>query len=240
MKTSRILAGCFLAMWGTSLVSAQTADEIITKYLTAIGGKDQISQINTLYAEGVLNVSGSQGSIKISRINGKAYKQEIDVMGTQVTLCFTDSAGWQINPMTGNYSAVEMAEVQYKGGRDDINLTGPFVDYAAKGFKAELVGQQTVGNVNAHKVIITSSDNVTTEYYFDPETGYLVQMIQNSEMGGQSMMIITAMSDYKKNDSGFAMPYTTETNYGGQFFLTTNITKVDINQPLDAALFVKP
>jgi hypothetical protein len=87
---------------------------------------------------------------------------------------------------------------------------------------------------------MTSPDNIATEYYFDPETGYLVQVVQNSEMGGQSMMIITTMADYRKNEIGYAMPYTTETNYGGQFFLTANYTKVDINQPLDAAVFAKP
>lgn len=240
MKASRILAGCFLAFLGTAFVSAQTADEIIAKYIASIGGTEQVSQISTMYIEGTLDVMGSQGSIKISRINGKAVKQEIDVMGTQVTMCFTDSTGWQINPMTGNYSAVDMAEAQYKAGRDDINLTGPFVDFAARGFKAELVGQQTVGNVNAHKVVMTSPDNIATEYYFDPETGYLVQVVQNSEMGGQSMMIITTLLNYKKNDSGYAMPYTTETNYGGQFFLTANYNKVEINQPMDMAVFAKP
>lgn len=240
MKSSRIITGCFLALWGTAIVSAQTADDIINKYIDAIGGKDQISQVKTLYAEGNLDVMGSQGTVKVSRINGKAVKTEIDVMGTAVTLCFTDSTGWTINPMTGNYSATDMGDIQYKTGKDDINLSGPFMDYAANGFKAELVGQQTVGNVNANKVVITSPDNIATEYYFDPETGYLIQMVQNSEMGGQAMMISTILSNYKKTDSGFAMPYTTETNYGGQFFLTANINKVDINQPLDASIFAKP
>ncbi len=240
MKKTRIFAGCFLALLGTALVSAQTADDIINKYINAIGGKDQLSAIQSYYAEGSVDVMGGQGTLVVSRINGKSVKTEINVMGTAVTLCFNETGGWTINPMTGNYSAIDMADAQYKAGRDDINLTGPFADYAAKGFKAELVGDQTIGNVNAKKVVMTSADNVATEYYFDPETGYLLQMVQNSEMGGQPMTISNTFSNYQKVDGGLVTPFTTETNYGGQYFLTTSFTKIEINKALDPAIFVKP
>jgi hypothetical protein len=240
MKTLKFIALSVFTLFASHMVSAQTADEIVKKYIDALGGKDQISKVNSLYMEGSLDVMGGTGTIKHTILAGKGAKDEIDVQGTAVTMCVTDSAGWSINPMTGNYNAEYMPPEQYKASKDEIFIAGPFADYASRGYKLELAGQQAIGSVNANKVLVTSPDSVTIQYFFDPETGYLVQMIQTSNMGGQSMDITTGYSDFRKTDSGIAVPYKIETNYGGQFFLTETVTKVDVNQPVDRAIFKKP
>jgi hypothetical protein len=184
---------------------------------------------------------GGTGLIKTTLVNGKGYKQEIEVQGTQVIMCYTDSMGWQINPMAGNYSAEVMPDGQYKSGRDNIFAGGPFLtDYATKGYKIELAGQETVAGVNALKMNVTSPDNTESVYYFDPANWYLVKIIQKAEMMGQPMEISILLSNYQKPENGYAMPFTTETDYGGQIFLTAKINKVEINQDIDPAIFVKP
>ncbi len=240
MKTLKFIALSIITLFALQMVSAQTADEIVGKYIDAIGGKDQISKVTSMYTEGSLDVMGGTGTIKHTILIGKGAKDEIDVQGTSVTMCVTDSAGWSINPMTGNYNAEYMPPEQYKASKDGIYLGGPFVDFANRGYKLELAGQQTIGTMNANKIIVTSPDSVSTQYFFDPETGYLVQVVQTSNMGGQAMDITVGFSDYRKTDAGIAVPYKIETNYGGQFFLTETVTKVDINQPVDPAIFVKP
>lgn len=240
MKTLKFIALSMITLFASQIVSAQTADEIAAKYIDAIGGKDQIGKVNTLYMEGSLDVMGGTGTIKHTMIAGKAAKDEIEVQGTAVTMCVTDSAGWSINPMTGNYNAEYMPTEQYKASKDGIYIGGPFVDFATRGYKLELAGQETIGSLSANKVIVTSPDSVTTQYFFDPETGYLVQAVQTSNMGGQSMEITVGYSDYRKTDAGVAFPYKIETNYGGQFFLTETVSKIDVNQPVDPAIFVKP
>ena len=240
MKTLKFITLSIITLFALQMVSAQTADEIVGKYIDAIGGKDQISKVTSMFIEGSLDVMGGTGTIKHTILIGKGAKDEIDVQGTSVTMCVTDSAGWSINPMTGNYNAEYMPPEQYKASKDGIYLGGPFVDFANRGYKLELAGQQTIGTMNANKIIVTSPDSVSTQYFFDPETGYLVQVVQTSNMGGQAMDITVGFSDYKKTDAGIAVPYKIETNYGGQFFLTETVTKVDINQPVDPAIFVKP
>ena len=241
MRNKKLFALLAVVLFVTAMTSAQTADEIIGKYLTAIGGKEQISQITSVYMEGSLDAMGNQGTIKITQVNGKGQKQEIDVMGTQVVMCVTDSLGWQINPMSGNYSAETVSDDQYKATRDQIYLGGPFVkDYAAEGYKVELQGQETVADVNAYKIQVISPSNVTYLYYFHPETAYLIRTVLTGEMMGQVMNIETTFSDYQKTDVGYVLPYSIETNYGGQFFLVTKLSKVEINQPVDLAIFAKP
>jgi len=241
MKTNKIVLLAVSAFLFGSLVSAQTAEEIIANYLNAIGGKDQFSQISSVYTEGTLDAMGSTGTIKITLLNGKGYKQEIDVMGTSYVMCYTDTLGWQINPMTGNYDAEVMPENQFRAGRDNIFAGGPFAtDFITRGYKIELMGEESVSGVNTFKVNVVSPENTETAYYFDPTTWYIVKMVQKAEMMGQPMDIIMILSDYQKPENGYAMPFTMETDYGGQIFLTAKINKVEVNQPIDPVVFAKP
>ncbi len=239
-KYKSILLSAFSLLLAT-LVSAQTADEVIANYINAIGGKDRISTVTSVYTEGSIEVMGGTGVIKTTLVNGKGFKQEIDVMGTQVIMCYTESMGWQINPMAGNYGAEDMPEGQYMSGRDNIIAGGPFVtDYITKGYKVDLDGQETVVGVNAWKVKVTSPDNSEAVYYFDPSNWYLIKVIQKAEMMGQPMDISVLFSNYQQIENGYALPFTTETDYGGQFFLTAKLNKVEFNQPVDPAVFEKP
>jgi hypothetical protein len=68
----------------------------------------------------------------------------------------------------------------------------------------------------------------------------VIRQVQKADMMGQQMEVITSYSNYQKTDSGLAVPYTTEMDYSGQFFMVTTITKVDVNVPVDPAIFVKP
>lgn len=241
MKKYRPLTIVAVALLGTAFASAQTADEIIGKYLSAIGGKEQIAQISSVYMEGTLDAMGNQGLIKITHLNEKGYKQEIEVMGTSIIMCYTDSSGWQINPMTGNYSAENIPDDQYQASKDQIYIGGIFMtNYLERGYKVELLEQEAVGDVNAYKVQVISPSNIESIYYIDPSTNYVIRVVQKGEMMGQPMEIIISFSNYQKAENGYAMPYTIEMNYGGQFFLTTNITKVEFNQPIDPAIFAKP
>ena len=241
MKKIKFFFPAIAIFFCMSFVSAQNADEVISNYINAIGGKDVISQITSIYMEGNMEAMGSQGTMKTTLLNGKGFKQEIDVMGTQVVMCYTDSMGWQINPMTGNYNAEVMTEAQYRPGREQIYAGGLLMtDYAAKGYKLDYAGVETVGMASAHKLNMTSPDSTETAYYFDPQTWYLIKMVQKAEMMGQTMDISVNLSNYQKPENGFAMPYSIETNYGGQFFLTANFNKVEINNPVDPVVFAKP
>lgn len=57
---------------------------------------------------------------------------------------------------------------------------------------------------------------------------------------GQSMELVITFSNFKKSDFGITVPYTTEINYGGQFAITSNITKIEFNTNIDPAIFEMP
>jgi len=240
MKTYRSFVLAFAALLCAVTLSAQTADEIINKYVQAIGGKDFLSKITSVYTESSMDVMGMQATVKSTTLNGKGMKQEIDVQGNLMVTCLTDKGGWSINPMAGGTSPEDMPESQYNSGKEQIVVGGPFVNFAEKGYKVELIGTEAVGDINAYKIKLTSPDSISAVYFFDPNTFYLIKSMQETEMQGQMIDNVSTYSDYKQAD-GFSMPYKMEmVMAGGQFTMTMTVTKVELNKPVDETIFAKP
>jgi hypothetical protein len=167
-------------------------------------------------------------------------KQEMDVMGSPMITCVTDKGGWSINPMAGSTTPEDMPAGQYNSSKEQITVGAPFVNYSETGYKAELLGNEAVGDINAFKIKMTSPDNVTATYYFDPNTSYLIKSISETEMQGQMIDNIITYTDYKPFE-GYAMPNKMEmVMAGGQFSMTMTITKVELNKPVDENIFTKP
>lgn len=240
MKTIRLFLLSILLVSLAGTMSAQTADEIISKYVEAIGGKERLSKITSVYTEGTIEVMGMQGPVKTYTVNGKGTRQDIDINGAVITSCYGEKEGWSINPMMGSTSAETMPPAQYNAGKDGIDIGGMFVDFAKKGYKAELLGNETIGGANTFKIKITSPDNIETTNYFDAATFYLVRTVQQAEMQGQMTETIITYSDYKGVD-GYLMPYKMEMDMaGGQFQMVITFSKLEIDKPIDAAVFAKP
>ena len=140
-----------------------------------------------------------------------------------------------MNPMAGSADPQALTPEQYKVAQDQIYIV-PFLNYAARGAKAELQGQEKVGAVNAYKIKLTSKDNQATTYYIDPTTYYIVQDVRSGEMMGQQVEVKTAYSDFKKTDYGWVVPQAADIDFGGQFAITAITSKVEINPAVDAAI----
>jgi hypothetical protein len=69
----------FLGFFAFQLASAQTADEVITKHIDAIGGANAWKKVNTLRIEGTMNVQGMDVLIKSTIVNNKAFREDIAV-----------------------------------------------------------------------------------------------------------------------------------------------------------------
>jgi hypothetical protein len=240
MKTYRSYAIAFIALFCSVAASAQTADEIISKYIQAIGGKDLLTKITSVYTESTLDVMGMQGAVKSTTLNGKGSRQDIDISGSAMITCYNDKGGWSVNPMAGSTSPEAMPEGQYNSGKDQIVVGAPFINYAEKGYTAELVGNETVGTVNANKVKLTAPDGNISIYLFDPNTFYLIKSVQMTEMQGQIIDNETTYSDYRQVE-GFTAPYKLDSNIaGGQFQMSMTISKVELNKPVDETIFSMP
>jgi hypothetical protein len=226
----------FVALSLAVTVQAQTAEEIIAKHIEAIGGKQKLSSINSVVIDNTIEAGEITAPAKIFILNGKGYRNDADFNGQKVVSVYTDKKGWAINPFVGVSDPQPMLDEQYKSGEYQIFII-PLLHYATRGEKAELVGQEKIGNVNAYKIKLTNKNNNAVYYLIDPTTYYIIQTINTVDFAGQATTLTSSLSDYKKTDYGWVVPHTVGIDFGGQFYMVSKTNKVDLNTTVDPTIF---
>lgn len=237
MKKTKKLSLFVILLLAGAVLSAQTADDVISRYLDAIGGKKTIAKIKTMVVEGTMELEGmGEAAMKTTTLSGKGVKVEIDMMGSTIMNVITDQGGWAINPMMGSTTPVDIPENQYNTAKYQIDIAGPFISYPDNGFKAELVGEEAVGDARAVKVKLTSPEGIVSRHFFDKDSGYLIRSIEDGDMGENE----STYSDFRKVE-GFVTPYAMEVSAaGGQAYIYITVDNVKVNAPVDEAIFKRP
>jgi len=237
MKFLRVALLAVVSMLAIT-VQAQTADEIVNKAIDAIGGKDKISTIKTVYSEYDMEIMGNTASGQSYLVNGTGFRNEVDFGGQKIIQVYTDKGGWSINPLQGQTTAEAMPEDQAKAGKGQLDVGGPLFNYAAKGSKVELVGKEDVNGVSAHKLKLTTKDSAAEiTYLIDPTTFYVLKAYNKTSVNGQQVETVASFSNYKKTDFGYVMPGTTELVLPQGITLNITSKKVEINKEIDPKIF---
>lgn len=223
-----------LAAITTSSTFAQSVDEVISKHVDAIGGKEKLGQVKSLYSENSLEVMGNNAPQKEYLLEGKGYKSEVEFNGASIIQCWNDKNGWAINPMMGGTDAQLIPDGIYKSTKPQIYIGGALTNYSAKGYKAELMGQEN----GSFKIKVTADGN-ETYYFIDATTYYLTKSIMKGEAMGQPAEITTVFSDHKKTDFGVVLAYTKSVDMG-VFQYVQKTDKVEVNKEIDPKIFDIP
>src|SRR5688572_25822185 len=111
-----------------TVLNAQTVDEIISKHTQAIGGKEKLSQVKSLYTENSMEVMGTSAPQKEYLIEGKGFKSEVEYNGSTLIQCWNDKNGWAVNPMMGSADPQAIPDGLYKSTKPQIYIGGALID----------------------------------------------------------------------------------------------------------------
>jgi hypothetical protein len=87
---------------------------------------------------------------------------------------------------------------------------------------------------------LTSKENVESVYLIDTTTYLVTSVTSKGKMQDQDVSITTKLSDYRKTELGYVIPYAIDVDLGGQFQLTIAVKKVELNKTIDPAVFAMP
>lgn len=233
----RITKFCLLLIAAVSTgfaAKAQTAEDIIGKYADAIGGKDKLAQIKSVYTEATVSMMGSDNPASTTLLVGKGYLSQAEINGSKIVQCYTDKGGWSINPFTGSNDPAPMPDDLYQIGKDELFIGGSLLNYASMGGKAELLGKDG----NNYKIKVTTGTAEKT-YFIDATTYLLAKMTQTISMQGQTADVSTVLSNYQKTDIGYLAPYKIDVDLG-QVQLAYAVKTLTINKDVDPKIFEMP
>ena len=214
----------------------QTADEIISKSIDAVGGKERISKIKSIYTESTVQIMGNDTPVSTTILNGKGFKSETEFNGSKIVQAINEKGGWMINPMAGGTTAQALSDDQYKASKDQIYVGGELFNYAANDGKAELLGKDG----DLYKINITAKDNSTSTYFIDDNTYLLAKVVKEGDMMGQEVKITISFSDYQTTDFGYVIAHKINTDMGGNYSFSATVNKVEINKEIDPEIFDMP
>src|SRR5262249_32837911 len=134
-------------------VSAQTADEIITKYVDKIGGAGQIHGQRTLRRTGKMTMAGGFEAVVVhENKRPDMVRQDFTLQGMTGVIAYDGHSGWKIQPWQGKKDAETLGEEELKEIVEESDFDGPLVDYQQKGNKIELIGLEPVEGTDALKL----------------------------------------------------------------------------------------
>ncbi len=210
----------------------QTADQIINKYVDAIGGKEAWSKVNSIVMTGNMKVQGTDIGMVSTVLNKKGMRQDITAMGMTGYQIITPDSGWNFMPFQGQKMPEPVTADDLKESQEQLDVQGNLIDYTAKGHTVELLGKDDVDGVDAFKLKETLKSGKTETIYIDPSTYYVIRVVAKQKANGQEADVTTDLSNYQKLPEGLVVPMSVKLPFGQM-----TITKVEVNKDVDEKIF---
>lgn len=238
MKTIKYF---FIAiLFNTSLIFAQSVDEIVDKYIEAIGGEDKIESIKNLHMSGTVAIMGMDAPFDVYVVKPDKLRINLSVMETDIVQALDGETGWTINPMTGDTGIQEIKAGQLKDLKSQTEFEGKLYKYKDKGNKITLEGKEDIDGKSAFKLKIIDKNGDSSYYFIDKETNLNVRRISYRLMQGETVMLDNYLSEYKTFD-GYKTPTIIKTVSDMQMMnREMKIEKFEFNKKIDKNIFKKP
>jgi len=231
-----------VALFSMTLFSAQaqTADDIIQKYTTNMGGLEAFNKISTLKMTGTVSTQGMDLPITVQIVNGKGMRSDVEVMGQTISNGYGNGTGWKINPMQGATTAAKVTGSELNDLKTQSMLASQLMDYKARGHAVELLGEETVDGVKASRIKLTNKDDgKITTYYISTKDNVLIKSVGTKEVQGQQTEITSVYSDLKEF-GGVKFFMTRSMQMNGEEFQAIVFNKIELNVPVDEKIFEMP
>ena len=239
MRKSLTLAAALL--FAFSLHAADlTVDEILAKNAAARGGLDKLAAVKSMRLSGKLSMAGMEAPFMMVKKRPEMVKMEFTIQGMTGIQAFDGTNGWMVMPFMGKKDAEAMSGDMLKELKEQADFDGPFIDYAKKGNKVELLGKADVEGSPAYKVKLTTKEGSETTVYLDAETFLEVKMEAKRKMQGQEIEGETTLGNYQEVE-GLLIPFSIEMKpKGAPAGQAITIEKAEINPTIEDAAFAMP
>jgi photosynthetic reaction center cytochrome c subunit len=218
---------------------APSADQVLDKYVQAIGGASRAASLTSFVAKGNSGGYGPEGDKRPVEIFAKASGQRTTIIHTldgDSTATFDGRAGWTAAPHRP-VPVLALTGGELDGAKVDVQLSFPAqIKQAFGGWRAGAV--TTINDRPAQVLEGTSPGGTLAKLYFDRESGLLVRLVRFAPSKVGRLPTQIDYSDYR-DVAGVKLPFRWTVTWlsGVDSF---ELTDVQTNVPIDAKRFAKP
>jgi len=230
------------ALFATSAAAQETelsADQIVQKHVIALGGADKLSAIQNVTMTGLMD-GQLQAPVTVRAKRPMSMRMDMSVQGQTFVQAFDGKAAWIINPFMGSPEPKKSNEEDTQNARDDADfIDGSLVDYKAKGNAIELAGKEDIEGSPAYKLKVTKKSGSIENVYLDAKTFLPVKSAGTRKQQDHEIAYESFPGDFKPVN-GVMMPFSLNQKMNGRSMLELTVVKVDVNTPMDDAIFQIP
>ncbi|MGC9948948.1 MAG: hypothetical protein ABSF64_21480 [Bryobacteraceae bacterium] len=239
MGTLRRLAAGFAC--AAALLSAQTAEDLVNKNVTAHGGIEKLKAIHSLRMTGKMQQGSFAIQVGMDTMAPNLLRQTFTLMGMTGIEAYDGASGWRVMPFSGRKDPEMLGEDDLRGLQDQSDFYGHLVDYKDKGNTIEYLGHDTVDGDDAYRLKVTLKNGDIVYYYLDPETFLEIRVESVQFIHGSVRESFSEMGSFKLVN-GIYFPFAMEQGSPRSPGETSKLTidKIEANVAMDPAEFKMP
>jgi outer membrane lipoprotein-sorting protein len=216
---------------------AQTADEVVNKYIETIGGKEKLEKLTGIKMEMVANYQGMEIPVAVTTTKDGKMLVKVNLMGKEMTqVAFDGTSGWSTNMMTMKAEKMTTEDIDNMKKSAGKDFPDPFLNYKDKGYAVEYVGKETKEGTECHKIKLTKTPVMVngesvedvTFFYFDAENNVIVLTESEIKEGPAKGQMMTSTASNYQEVEGIYYPFTLN-----QFGQEMTVKKITLNPTID-------
>lgn len=166
-----------------------TAQGVIEKYLSAIGGRERLAAVTDFQMEAEAKLQAETMLMTHFQKNDGMLLVEISIGDLELVKFVSDGKTEGVFRVNTPQEITELDEAKQRS----IAGIFPELNYQEKDFQIKLTGTAVLNKKNVHSVEITKPDGRESTHYYDTRTGHLVRTVSYDEGDG----VVTDFSDYR-------------------------------------------
>jgi hypothetical protein len=180
-------------------------DQVINRYLATMGGKEELYSMQSCFLMDSAGAFGGKGTLsRLYTFNTFLNRGEEKAGDESRTLIYL--------PANDDIPRSQAAYDYLAGSAErdtrfrHLDFTTPLIDYAAKGYKAALVGKVNIGGRQTYKVRLTLSSREQIDYYIETKQWWVIRQVCYPSKNGVVEQF--DFSNPRKAKQGYVFPLT--------------------------------
>jgi hypothetical protein len=224
--------------------SAQTVDEIVARHIAARGGRDKLMSIRTVrMTRTVASGIGTTLRVIVSKKRPNLMRVEQGPATPGATMTPRGIGAEGVWDMVQGKPVPRQPQLAEEAREVDGDFDGPLVDWKEKGHVVALAGREALPGGDTYKLTVTLKSGLVRTVYLDARTFLDRRHTGVLNLPNGRRFDITIDFDNWRDVEGVKFPFDIMEERTGKEPVVTLVTytdKVEVNVPMEDALFAAP